>query len=928
MPVNPRTSGSGVSAENIIAGSRKRVKLEADPSSASYNSPASSTSRLPDIAPGDAGPGAEEATHKGFKLLDVLINRIDEDDTPLTVPFLALPSKIDYPDYYQLIKNPISLEQIRRRLQNRQFSSFEQVRIACETVCRNAKRYNVKGSEIYEKSRVMHQIILHVYVDLVEKNEVQPAGSIILRSDPPLEQQSAKLARLEQQSKRARLDYDEVEGQDVVGRVSLRLKKDDDIDYEEDEDDGEGEGKVEASEEVEERQDTRTNSVVRDDGGATIERKTSQNNVTVAVAEEDEMEGDLSSAPNTYEGDQEMQDGSGLDRSMLTLSGKFDRRKRPGPRGKRLKSTLRQLVAELRVALDRSGQPITRFFLALPSRLQYPDYYKVILRPIALDSIEDRVNHKEYINPHALITDLRQMVENAQYFNEEGSEIWEAAEEVRHYVESITVPTLLADGFTLDPNDTRQSAMPIDLAANSSIPSQAAAYRIQTERRLAMENGTSTEMIESVSPEMLGRTLPASSNERLKVRSNTKGNHASPTPALVSDLQPPGLAPSSAGLGLSTNDPLNPNRMMNLQNPYNVAMASPGGHIPGPGYPTQSSSIPATPSSYLVNASQSLDTPSNVLPWAAPNSNSLSHQMHGNPTYFAPQHQHLNGIAQGPNRQLPTSSIMAPPAIAGYPNGALPFQRPTGAQMQQQQQQIQQIQDNFPQPLGGDIASTRPSPPLSKRLPGEASPFDPFQTNVLQLESGSTIVKQAVVSHFDVKVRDKHGGDDKFVSRIRNDVTRMHSINVSLGASEQLEVQVDLTPRNVVQKENGGEGRVVEDRRWTLSIHHNGKGIKPHWQNEERNGVVKKAVEETPASTIAPPTSTSTTRVQVPTGSACTFNFTPQAGANIVNVHIYPPPPNSTLQEIVSNEGHPLRSKAKALLDLPERYRLLFYCRP
>jgi hypothetical protein len=340
----------------IIEGSRKRAKLDIDSNNAAVNSPASSTSRLPDASSSNSGPGAEEATVLGFKLLDVLINRIDEDDTPLTVPFLALPLRSDYPDYYDLIKNPVSLEQVRRRLQSRSFESFEQVRNNLETICRNAKRYNLKGSEIYEKARTMHQIILHAYVDLVEKGDVQPLNDIVLRSDPPLQQQSEHLALVERPGRRARLDFDELDDEIVAGRVSLRLKKDDDILYDEDKEvDGTAEPESDASPEdvkaptIEEKVAKAADAVT-----AKVERNTPQMEAPVMTYKPVEKEMHPSQMSMSFDGDDSMIDTSQLDRSMLTLAGKFDRRKRPGPRGKRLKSTLRNLVAELKLVMNRS----------------------------------------------------------------------------------------------------------------------------------------------------------------------------------------------------------------------------------------------------------------------------------------------------------------------------------------------------------------------------------------------------------------------------------------------------------------------------------------------------------------------------------------------------------------------------------------------
>lgn len=887
----------------IIEGSRKRARLEVDANSNFANSPASSASRLPDVASSNAGPSAEEATQLGFKLLDVLINRIDEDDTPLTVPFLALPLRSDYPDYYELIKNPVSIEQIRRRLQSRSFATFEQVKNALESICRNAKRYNQKGSEIYEKSRTMHQIIHHAYIDLVEKGDVQPLGNFILKSDPPLQQQSDQLAKVETPSRRARLDYDELEDEDVVGRISLRIKKDDDIPYDEDEDE----------EGVEQEKPTEDQSVPQETKNISAQQQPSNGNVpkveksTTPRAEasmdlDDMDEGDLSSAP-MYEAELEVLHGKRLDRSMLTLAGKFDRRKRPGPRGKRLKSTLRHLVGELKNVLDRNGQPITRFFLWLPSRLQYPDYYKVIQRPIALDSIEDKVNRKDYANPHALVTDLRQMVENAQYYNEEGSEVWEAAEEIRQYVEGTTIPTLLADGFTLDPDDMRQSALPVEIAANSTVPAQAAAFRIQAERRRALENGTSTEFMESVSPEPAARSLSGMNDNKLKVRLNPRGNTSTSPIPLGGELLPP-PAPPGAGPGLSGHD-------------GQAQMLIPKGSTPtaGVGY-TPPPGISATPSSYLLPTSSPGNAP---LPWTTPSGNNGLHPSPGtlgNNSYFAQYSPGLASQAQIPSRLL--SSSMAPPNAMAYSDGSLPFQKPTNVQMQGVPNESATALNVTPGTMVGDAA--RLSLQLSKRLTGEGPLFDPFRTNFLEVDSETTIVRHAVISYFDVRIQNKEQAieSENLRYRLMNDVTRLHSVNIVSESPDSMECTIEMIPKDINPRKGQTEGE--EKRQWTFSIHHNGKGIKPRWKGQDHVNGTTKAITE-----MANPATAN--RVQISAGTPCYFSFAPTSGVNTVSIHIHPPPPISALQEIVHEEKNPLRSKAKALLDLPERYRIFINCR-
>lgn len=98
--------------------------------------------------------------------------------------------------------------------------------------------------------------------------------------------------------------------------------------------------------------------------------------------------------------------------------------------------------------------------MELPSRQDYPDYYQFIQHPISFHDIDRKLDQKEYINPHALVSDLYRMLSNAQFYNEEHSEVWEDAQILRTHLEKVIIPALLAEGFTLDPNDHRQAALP------------------------------------------------------------------------------------------------------------------------------------------------------------------------------------------------------------------------------------------------------------------------------------------------------------------------------------------------------------------------------------------------------------------------------------------------------------------------------------
>jgi hypothetical protein len=78
-----------------------------------------------------------------------------------------------------------------------------------------------------------------------------------------------------------------------------------------------------------------------------------------------------------------------------------------------------------------SGRPVATNFLTLPSKRELPDYYKVIRMPIALDTIEKKLERLEFPNLTSLESYFKRMVSNAKEYNERGSEIFDDAERIR-----------------------------------------------------------------------------------------------------------------------------------------------------------------------------------------------------------------------------------------------------------------------------------------------------------------------------------------------------------------------------------------------------------------------------------------------------------------------------------------------------------------
>lgn len=60
-----------------------------------------------------------------------------------------------YPDYYQIIKSPIALDDIKKRLDTDAYSSMQAVRADFELLFNNALQYNMKDSVIWKDAKEM-----------------------------------------------------------------------------------------------------------------------------------------------------------------------------------------------------------------------------------------------------------------------------------------------------------------------------------------------------------------------------------------------------------------------------------------------------------------------------------------------------------------------------------------------------------------------------------------------------------------------------------------------------------------------------------------------------------------------------------------------------------------------------------------------------
>lgn len=73
---------------------------------------------------------------------------------PIIDPFVKLPSKVMYPDYYQEIKNPIALNTIKVKITKKVYKNFDELVADFKLLFTNALNYNLEESLIYQHAKL------------------------------------------------------------------------------------------------------------------------------------------------------------------------------------------------------------------------------------------------------------------------------------------------------------------------------------------------------------------------------------------------------------------------------------------------------------------------------------------------------------------------------------------------------------------------------------------------------------------------------------------------------------------------------------------------------------------------------------------------------------------------------------------------------
>lgn len=93
------------------------------------------------------------------KLIMVVVNYTDSTDGRLlSEPFMKLPSRRELPDYYEIIKKPLTINKLLQKIEEGKYGDFDELEKDFMQLCKNAQIYNEEASLIHEDSIVLQSV--------------------------------------------------------------------------------------------------------------------------------------------------------------------------------------------------------------------------------------------------------------------------------------------------------------------------------------------------------------------------------------------------------------------------------------------------------------------------------------------------------------------------------------------------------------------------------------------------------------------------------------------------------------------------------------------------------------------------------------------------------------------------------------------------
>ncbi|KAF3829068.1 hypothetical protein GH733_003332 [Mirounga leonina] len=337
-----------------------------------------------------------------YQLYDTVRSCRNNQGQLIAEPFFHLPSKKKYPDYYQQIKMPISLQQIRTKLKNQEYETLDHLECDLNLMFENAKRYNVPNSAIYKRVLKLQQVMQAKKKELARRDDLEDGDSMI--SSATSDAGSAKRkSKKNIRKQRMKILFNVVlearepgSGRRLCDLFMVKPSKKDYPDY---------------------------YKIILEPMDLKIIEHNIRND---KYAGEEGMIEDMklmfrNARHYNEEGSQVYNDAHILEKLLK------DKRKELGPLPDDDDQKLNEVYEAVKNYTDKRGRRLSAIFLRLPSRSELPDYYLTIKKPMDMEKIRSHMMANKYQDIDSMVEDFVMMFNNACTYNEPESLIYKDA---------------------------------------------------------------------------------------------------------------------------------------------------------------------------------------------------------------------------------------------------------------------------------------------------------------------------------------------------------------------------------------------------------------------------------------------------------------------------------------------------------------------
>ncbi|KAL7407805.1 hypothetical protein ABVT39_013779 [Epinephelus coioides] len=391
------------------------------------------------------------------QLLEAIVSHADPSGRMVSELFQKLPSKVHYPDYYAIIKEPIDLRTIAQRIQIGFYKSVNAMAKDVDLMAKNAKTYNEPGSQVFKDANTIKKVFIQRKTELEHAEPTKSSVRIRNRRSGQGDRLSGVSVALQYGSESeddpvlsGSVCYDEGESEAESQSSSMEMNNPIFQLYEAVRGARNNQGQVfsEPFQQLPSRREYPDYYQQIKQPISLQQIRAKMKNCEYETVEQ--METDLTlmfenakryNMPNSsiYKRAIRLQqllqakkrellrrDDEDGDSILSSDAGSVKRKSHKKNVKKNRMKALYAAVIEAREAA--TNRRLCDLFMVKPSKKDYPDYYKVILEPMDLKTIEHNIRNERYATEEALMEDMKLMFRNARHYNEEGSQVYNDAD--------------------------------------------------------------------------------------------------------------------------------------------------------------------------------------------------------------------------------------------------------------------------------------------------------------------------------------------------------------------------------------------------------------------------------------------------------------------------------------------------------------------